>query len=100
MPSSKDEVIYIAKNLDERLNFVENSFFIKKWLTQDLAEKIGFLTDNYSVRKSLFDLCRHYNPEWKIPQSIIDTLVNQWNKQKTDIEIFDFVGMDLDDWNS
>lgn len=98
MPTSKEETLYISKILEDNLQFVENRYFIQKRLTQDLAEKVGYLTINYSVRKSLFDLCRHYNPEWKIKEDIINKLIDEWFESTQSVELSEFVGMDENDW--
>lgn len=100
MPTTGEETRLIASILDSNIDCLTDFDvnYPKKNLTRELAEKIGFITDNYSVRKSLFDLCRHYNPEWRIPEEIIDDLVDKWHNQKSDIELAEFIGMNKEDW--
>ena len=107
MPTSSDEVLFIAKILDTHIDGIVYGSrlcrdfdinYAKQLLVKELAEKVGFITDNYSVRKSLFDLCRHYTPYWKIPAEVIDTLIDKWHEQKSDIELYEFVGMSIEDW--
>lgn len=116
MPTTQEETKLISSILDSGLS-INNWYYkkdpigekaaishieqIKAKLTRELAEKVGFLTDNYSVRKSLFDLCRHYNPDWRIPENIIANLIGQWCEIKRDyqINIWEFVGMSEEEWN-
>lgn len=104
MPTSRQETQYIASILDANLNvnaLGNLSTEIKSRLTRDLAEKVGFITDNYSVRKSLFDLCIHYNPGWKIPSVLVQKLSLIWNSNPSNyisIPLHEFVGMDIEDF--
>lgn len=100
MPTTKEETLYIAKIIDDVMYFTENQYFLKKRLTQELAEKIGYLTTNYSVRKSLFDLCKYYNPDWKVSDDIINKLIKEWydNKNNQTVSIDEFVGLSYEEW--
>lgn len=97
MPTTREEVLYIASILDEHLY---DSYETKGVLTKDLAEKVGFATSNYSVRKSLFKLCQHYNPNWKIPDILVTSLIDRWRSDNSlrDITLHDFVGMDAEEF--
>lgn len=106
MPTSKQETEYIASILDFHLEDVKNQYedkalTIQRRLTQDLAEKIGFLTVNYSVRKSLFDLCKHYNKNWKIPDEIICANIELYklDTEHHSVPIHEYIGLDLEEWD-
>lgn len=109
MPTTKEETLYISKIIDESLAILISGYIesvdkdfleAKQLLTRRLAEEIGYLTVNYSVRKSLFDLCKHYNPDWKVSDDIINKLIKAWydNKNNQTVSIDEFVGLSYEEW--
>lgn len=106
MPTTKEECKYIAKILDDVLfewDHITDSQanFIKRALTQNLAEKIGYITKNYSVRASLINLCKHYNKDWNMDKAVVENLVNEWhdNPENQRLTVQEYVGMNDEDWD-
>ena len=87
MPTTKEEVSAIFGTVAEYMSHDE-----AKELFSKLVERVAMITDNYSVRTSLFMLYRLYNPIWLPTQENVDALFEMWN-QEEEMSFCEFIGL-------
>lgn len=54
---------------------------------------VALLTDNYSVRQSIFMIHKQYDEGWKIPEDWMEELHNRWQlAEDTELEAHEYIG--------
>lgn len=96
MPTSKEETKILAEIFESYIPKDKLQQFLSNMLT-----RVAYKTDNYSVRSSVFALAKYYIANFRIPDDLIDDLINKWNSDKTQqhLLIYDFIGMTESEWN-
>lgn len=96
MPTTIEETKTIARIFDTYIP-KEN---LKSFLSEMLIS-VAYKTENYSVRSSLFSLAGYYIQNFRIPEDLIDDLIDKWHADKTNqhLLIYEFIGMTESDWN-
>ena len=92
MPTTREEVSAIFEIVAEYMSHDE-----AKELLSKLVERVAMVTDNYSVRTSLFMLYRLYNPTWLPTKENVDALFEMWDQEK--MSFCEFIGLTEEDLN-
>ena len=86
MPTTKEEVSAIFETVAEYMSHDE-----AKELFSKLVNRVAMITDNYSVRTSLFMLYRLYNPTWLPTKENVDALFEMWDQEE--MSFCEFIGL-------
>lgn len=95
MPTTAEETKILARIFDAYIPQEKLKNFLSEMLTS-----VAYKTNNYSVRSSIFSLAKHYIADFKIPDDLVDALINDWRSDTTKhyLTIYEFIGMTEDEW--
>lgn len=96
MPTTIEETQTIARIFSEYIHKDNMLSFLNQ-----MIHCVAYKTENYSVRSSLFSLARYYIKNFRIPEDLIDDLIDKWHSDKTNqyLLIYEFIGMTESEWN-
>ena len=95
MPTTLEETKILARIFDTYIPKDKLQNFLSEMLTF-----VAYKTNNYSVRSSILALAKHYVVDFRIPEDLIDDLIDEWHKDKTNqhLLIYEFIGMTEEEW--
>ena len=97
MPTTNEEAKEVVRILDEWMG-ADHSWY--RQMFEEMFEKVGLTTQNYSVRQSILMMLKIFNPTYKIPEEDIRRLLNEWYTNKTvqTVTQREYVGLDYNEY--